>query len=98
MEQKKKNGRTKESKEKTAKKVARKRIDPDIQKLSTRVRALRKKQGYTNADFWAYERGWSRSHYGRIELGEDIRFSTLMKLIRDFGMTPQEFFAEGFEA
>lgn len=71
--------------------------NPDIQKLAARIRALRKAQGYSNADFFAYEKEITRSQYARYELGEDIRFSSLMKLIKAFGMTPKEFFSEGFE-
>jgi hypothetical protein len=80
-----------------AKKVIDKKTDKDIQKLATRIRNIRKKLGYTNADFFAYENEITRSQYARYETGENIRFSSLMKLIRAFGMTPQEFFSEGFE-
>jgi transcriptional regulator with XRE-family HTH domain len=89
-----------EGKKKTAKpekKRVSKRDNEDIKKLAQRIRALRKSLGYTNADFFAYEKEITRSQYARYETGEDIRFSSLMKLIRAFGMTPAEFFKEGFE-
>lgn len=69
----------------------------DIQKLANRIRSLRKEKGYTNADFFAYENEITRSQYARYEKGEDIRYSSLMKIIKAFKMTPQEFFSEGFE-
>lgn len=81
---------------KASKKISKKE-SKDIQNLAKRIREIRKKLGYTNADFFAYENEITRSQYGRYELGEDIRFSSLMKLIKAFGMTPKEFFSEGFD-
>ena len=65
--------------------------------MAARLKALRKKAGYNNADFFAYDNGISRSQYSRYEKGEDIRFSSLMKVIQAFGITPAEFFSEGFD-
>ncbi len=85
------------SKKPAAKKAVNKKTDKDIQKLAARIRTIRKKLGYTNADFFAYEHEITRSQFARYETGENIRFSSLMKLIKAFGMTPEEFFSEGFE-
>lgn len=83
---------------KTAKKKPAKHHDnADIQKLAKRIKALRMEQGYDNYEIFAYEKEISRSQYGRYEQGEDVRFSSLMKLIRAFGLTPKEFFSEGFD-
>lgn len=71
-------------------------VNPEILKLAKRIKELRIKKGYTNYEYFAYDKGFSRSQYGRYEKGEDIRFSSLMKLIDAFGMTPGEFFNEGF--
>ena len=79
------------------KKVIDKKTDADIQKLAARIKSIRKKLGYTNADFFAYEFEITRSQYARYETGENIRFTSLMMLIKAFGMTPKEFFSEGFE-
>lgn len=73
-----------------------KKDNEDIKKLAQRIKTIRKSLGYTNADFFAYENEITRSQYARYETGEDIRFSSLMKLIRAFKMTPEEFFKEGF--
>ncbi len=78
------------------KKAVDKKKDANIQKLAKRIKAIRKAKGYSNADFFAYEHDISRSQYSRYEQGEDIRFSSLMKLIKAFKMTPEEFFSEGF--
>lgn len=71
--------------------------NPLIQQLAKRIKELRIKKGYSNYEYFAYEHGISRAQYGRYEKGEDLRFSSLMKLIEAFGMTPDEFFSEGFE-
>lgn len=88
--------KTKLAPKKALKKPINKKTDKDIQKLALRIRSLRKKLGYTNADFFAYENEITRSQYARYETGEDIRFSSLMKLIKAFGLTPKDFFSEGF--
>lgn len=70
----------------------------DISLLANRIKQLRKEKGYTNYEFFAYDNELPRAQYGRYEKGEDLRFSSLMKLIRAFGITPQEFFSQGFES
>lgn len=68
-----------------------------IENLGKRIRGLRKAQGFTNAEIFAYEHGISRSQYARYERGEDLRFSTLIKLLTAFGISLNEFFNEGFD-
>lgn len=68
-----------------------------IQKLSKRIKQLRIDKGYSSYEYFAYDHGFSRSQYGRYEKGEDLRVSSLIKLIEAFEMTPSEFFQEGFE-
>ncbi len=68
-----------------------------VAKLARRIKSLRISKGYTNYETFAYEKGISRSQYGRYENGEDLRFSSLMRVIEAFDMTPSEFFGEGFE-
>lgn len=70
--------------------------DPRVIKLGKRIKELREKKGYTNFEHFAYDNGFARTQYNRYEHGEDMRFSTLMRLIEAFGMTPKEFFEEGF--
>lgn len=68
-----------------------------LENLSKRLRELRKKAGYKNYEYFAFEHGLARAQYGRYENGADIRFSTLMRVIEALGVTPAEFFSEGFE-
>ena len=69
----------------------------DLIKLGKRIKELRFKEGYTNYEYFAYEHDFPRAQFGRYEKGEDLRYSSLLKVIRAFGMTPKEFFGEGFE-
>lgn len=71
--------------------------NPAIKQLANRIKELRKKKGYSSYEYFAYDHGISRSQMGRYEKGEDIRFSSLMKLIEAFEMTPNEFFKDGFD-
>ena len=68
-----------------------------LKKLGKRIRELRIAKGYSSYEYFAYENDISRSQYGRYEKGEDLRFSTLAKVVNAFGMTMKEFFEEGFE-
>ncbi|HEY4789150.1 MAG TPA: helix-turn-helix transcriptional regulator, partial [Bacteroidales bacterium] len=61
-----------------------------------RIRSLRIKKGYSNYENFAFEHDIARAQYGKYEKGEDLRYSSLMKVIRALGLTPKEFFSEGF--
>lgn len=69
----------------------------ELIKLGNRIKALRIKSGYTSYETFAYEHEIARAQFGRYEKGEDIRFSTLIKVINAFGLTVEEFFSEGFD-
>ncbi len=68
-----------------------------LHNLGERLRSLRKQKGYKNYEKFAYEHDIPRAQYGRYENGEDLRFSSLVKVVSAMGMTMEEFFAEGFE-
>ena len=69
----------------------------DLEKLGNRIKSIRIKKGYSNYEYFAYEHNISRSQFGRYERGEDLRYSSLLKVIHAFGMTFEEFFSEGFD-
>ena len=71
-------------------------IDEKISQLGERIKSLRLSKGFTNAEKFAYEHNISRSQYAQYENGKDLRFSSLLKLTQAFGITLEEFFAEGF--
>lgn len=68
-----------------------------LEKLGKRIRALRKAKGFTNYEQFAFTHNIHRVQYGRYENGSDLRFSSLLKVIKAFDMTLEEFFSEGFE-
>lgn len=73
-------------------------LDPDLQleNLGKRLRELRLKKGYTSLEIFAYEHGFGRAQYGRYELGQDLQFTTLIRLVNCFEMSLEDFFGEGF--
>jgi transcriptional regulator with XRE-family HTH domain len=68
------------------------------QKMAARIKYIRKKLGYDNYEQFANAHNFARTQYGRYEKGEDLRFSTLTRILWAFGMTLTEFFSEGFES
>ncbi len=70
---------------------------PELQKLGARIKAIRLSKGYTSHETFAIKNNFNRTQYFRYEHGEDLRFSTLAKIISAFEMTYSEFFSEGFE-
>ncbi len=79
------------------KKKSKKKGQDELTKLGKRIKSLRIAKGYTNYEYFAYENNLPRAQYGRYEKGEDLRFSSLVKVINAFDMTLNEFFSEGFE-
>ena len=72
--------------------------DKDLKKLGARIKQLRVSKGYTSYEYFAYEHNLGRAQFGRYERGtEDLRYSTLLKIVEAFGMDIQEFFSEGFD-
>ena len=79
------------------KKKPNKKDNKDIQKLAKRMKSLRIKKGYTNYENFAFDNEIPRAQYGRYEQGEDIRYSSLVKVVKAFKITLEEFFSEGFD-
>ena len=68
-----------------------------LKRLGNRIKELRVKAGYSSYEYFAYEHNISRAQMGRYENGQDLRFSSLVRLISAFGITLEEFFSEGFD-
>ena len=71
--------------------------EDQLKKLGARIKELRIKKGYTSYEYFAYEHDISRAQFGRYEQGQDLRMSSLIKIVNAFGITMEEFFKEGFE-
>lgn len=69
----------------------------EIQLLGKRIKQLRQEKGYTSQETFAYDNGYTLSYYSRIERGEDIRFSSLIKVCKSLEVDLKTFFNSGFE-
>lgn len=67
-----------------------------LQKLANRIKQLRIEKGYTSYEYFAYDHNIPRAQYGRYEKGEDLKFSSLLKILKGLNISLQEFFEEGF--
>ena len=65
--------------------------------LGKRFRQLRKDRGYTNYELFAFDNNIPRAQYGRYEKGEDLRFSSLLKVLKALNISLEEFFSKGFD-
>lgn len=71
--------------------------DDVLRKMGERIKALRIAKGFSSYEYFAYEHNISRAQFGRYENGQDLRISSLVKLVNAFGITLEEFFSEGFD-
>jgi hypothetical protein len=69
----------------------------ELKKLGERIRSLRMQKGYTNYENFAFEHDIPRAQFGRYERGEDLRYSSLLKVCDALDITVKEFFSEGFD-
>lgn len=71
--------------------------DDQLKKLGERIKQLRIKKGYTSYEYFAYDNNISRAQMGRYEKGQDLRFTSLVKVVNALGVSLEEFFSEGFD-
>lgn len=69
----------------------------EVHLLADRIKELRKKAGYTSYENFAYDHNITRSQWGRYERGEDVRFTSLVKVCKALKISLEEFFSEGFK-
>lgn len=67
-----------------------------LQNLANRIKELRIQKGYSSYEYFAYDHNIPRAQYGRYEKGEDLKFSSLLKILKGLDISLKEFFAEGF--
>lgn len=65
----------------------------ELKKIGLHLKELRIAKGYTNYENFAFEHDIPRAQYGRYEKGQDMRVSSLLKVLKAFDTTPGEFFA-----
>lgn len=66
-----------------------------LKKIGERIKYFRKKVGYTNYEYFAYDHNISRPQYGKYEAGANIQLNTLFKILKALKVSPEEFF-QGF--
>ena len=66
-----------------------------LKKIGERLKHFRKKAGYTNYEYFAYDHNISRPQYGKYEAGANIQLNTLFKILKAMKVSPEEFF-QGF--
>jgi len=69
----------------------------ELAKLGKRIKQLRIERGYTNYENFAFDHDIARAQFGRYESGEDLRYLSLLKVARAFGISLKDLFSEGFE-
>lgn len=72
--------------------------EKELAKLGRRIKQLRIERGYTNYENFAFDHDIPRAQFGRYERGEDLRYLSLLKITKAFGISLKEFFGEGFES
>ena len=63
-----------------------------LKQIGERLKYFRKKAGYTNYEYFAYENNISRPQYGKYEAGANIQLNTLIKILKAMGVSLEEFF------
>ena len=71
--------------------------EDEMKKIGIRIRELRIAKGYTSYEIFAYEHDISRAQLGRYENGQDLRMSSLLRVIEALDTTLKDFFGEGFD-
>lgn len=66
-----------------------------LKKIGEQLKFYRKKAGYSNYEYFAYENNISRPQYGKYEAGANIQLNTLYKILKALKVSPEEFF-KGF--
>ncbi len=71
--------------------------EKQLHNLGERFKKLRKERGFSNYEQFAFDNEIPRAQYGRYENGEDLRFSSLLKVLKAMDISLKDFFSEGFE-
>lgn len=66
--------------------------DPFIKAVAETLREIRLEKGYTNYEYLAYELKIPRTQYGRYEQGNDMRLTSLKRVLDGIEVSTVEFF------
>lgn len=68
-----------------------------LKKLGNRLRAVREAQGETSYEKFAFKKDLNRTQIWRYENGEDLKFSSLLKVLKALDISLKDFFNDGFD-
>jgi len=72
-------------------------IESQLENLGNRFKEIRREKGYANYEQFAFDNELPRAQYGRYEKGQDLRFSSLLKVLKAMDISLKDFFGEGFD-
>lgn len=68
-----------------------------LKKIGKRMKVLRRKRGYSSQGTFAFEHELPRAQYGKYEAGGNLQMDSFLRVLHAYGVTPVEFFSEGFD-
>lgn len=63
-------------------------------KIGAKLKKLRKEAGFTSYEQFAWEYGFGRVQYGRLEKGTNMTIKSLFKVLEVHGINLSEFFMD----
>ncbi|WP_354432473.1 MULTISPECIES: helix-turn-helix transcriptional regulator [unclassified Mucilaginibacter] len=67
-----------------------------LKKVGQRIKELREAKGEPNYEKFAFKHDINRTQLWRYENGEDLHFSSLLKVLKALDVSLTDFFKEGF--
>lgn len=68
-----------------------------LKQLGQRIRQLREAKGESNYEKFAFKHELNRTQLWRYENGEDLNFSSLLKVLKALDISLADFFKDGFD-
>ncbi|MEQ8472551.1 MAG: helix-turn-helix transcriptional regulator [Marinoscillum sp.] len=65
-----------------------------IKKLGKRIKELRLAKGYSNYENFAHDIDVHRAQYSKYEMGQNMKFLSLLKVVEGLGVSMEEFFKD----
>lgn len=69
----------------------------ELLKLANRIKALRLEQGHFHYEKFALGNGIARAQYRSYELGGNVTYTSMLRIMKALNVKPAEFFREGFD-
>lgn len=63
-----------------------------LKKIGARLREVRKKQGHSSYEYFAYEYDLNKVTVAKAEKGGNVNMATLLKILEILDVSPEEFF------